>query len=126
MKKEGFALLLLFVIVSGSVMNLHYLRSLSGELTQCVAFVSAEAARGNWEEAETQASAALEHWSGSDKYTHIFIRHREIDAITEDFCGLLGAIRSRDPGELYAARLSLMLRLENLYEMERFKTGSIL
>ena len=107
-------------------MNLRYLKSLSGDLTQSVVSASAEAELGNWEKAEAQASAAMDRWTRSDKYTHVFIRHGEIDAITEDFCALLGAIRSRDTGELYASRLSLVSRLENLYEMERFKAGSIL
>ena len=126
MKKEGFALFLLIAIVFGSVINLHYLKSLSFELIQSVVSASAEADLGNWEEAEAQAAAAMGRWTGSDKYTHVFVRHGEIDAITEDFCAVLGAIRGRETGELYASRLSLVSRLENLYEMERFKAGSIL
>ena len=126
MKKEVFALLLLVGILTGSVLNLRYLKRFTHELNQCVLSVVSAAEEGDWTTAESRASDAMELWTEADKYTHVFIRHNEIDAVTEEFCSLLGATRSRDCGALYTAQLTLAARLDSLYEMERFKPGSIL
>lgn len=126
MKKEGFALLLLVAVLVGSALNLRYLKGLSGTLSQQVESVSSAAEQGDWETAENLALASMDLWTGTDKYTHIFIRHGEIDAITDDYCTLLGAIRNQDIGVLSTARLMLLNRFASLYEMERFKAGSIL
>ena len=61
-----------------------------------------------------------------DKYTHVFIRHGEIDAVTDAFCSLLGAIKSRDTSDIFMAQLTLHSRLNELVEMERVTPGSIL
>ncbi len=126
MKKEWFALLLLLSIILGSAMNLRFLRDFTEELGQDVADAADAGGREDWASAETLASAAMERWTGADKYTHVFIRHGEIDAVTDGFCSLLGAIRSHDRGSLYSAQIALRSRLYGLYEMERLKPGSIL
>ena len=126
MKKEWFALLLLIAIIFGAALNLRFLRSFTEELEQDVADAADAGEREDWETAETIASASMEYWTGADKYTHVFIRHGEIDAVTDGFCSLLGAIRSQDHGSLYSAQIALRSRLLGLYEMERLKPGSIL
>ena len=126
MKKEGFALLLLCGVILGSFLNLRYLRDFTGELGERVSEACMEAERENWIEAEETAAEAMDRWTGADKYTHIFIRHGEIDAVTDGFCTLMGAIRSRNGSSIYAAQLALRSRLAGLYEMERLLPGSIL
>ena len=125
MKKEWLALLILLGVILGSVLNLRYLKGFITELKEQVDAASAMADAGDWEAAERQAAAAMKHWVTADKYTHILIRHGEIDAVTDDFCALLGAIRSRDSGSIYPVQFSLQIRLSSLYEMERPKPGSI-
>ena len=126
MKKEWFALLLLLGIILGSVLNLRFLRSFTGELEQQVADAAAAGEQEEWDAAEEMAASAMEYWMQKDKYTHVFIRHGEVDAVTDGFCSLLGAIRSHDQGSLYSTQIALRSRLYGLYEMERLKPGSIL
>ena len=126
MKKEWFALLLLSGVILGSILNLRFLRGFTAELENRVTVACTEAEGGHWVQAEEQAAEAMARWTGSDKYTHVFIRHGEIDAVTDGFCTLIGAIRSRDPSTVYAARLALCSRLRGIYEMERLTPGSIL
>ncbi len=126
MKKEWFALLLLIAIIFGAAMNLRFLRSFTEKLELDVADAADAGDRKDWASAEMIASAAMECWTRADKYTHVFIRHGEIDAVTDGFCSLLGAIRSQDHGSLYSAQIALRSRLLGLYEMERLKPGSIL
>jgi hypothetical protein len=126
MKKEWFAAALLIGVILGSAFNLRHLKSITGKLDARVEEAVSAADSGNWTLAETLASGILQDWTRMDKYTHIFIRHGEIDAVTDGFCSLLGAMRSNEPGSLYAAQLALRCRLAELYEMERVTPGSIL
>ena len=126
MKKEGFALILLMAVILGSFLNLRYIRRFTGGLELEVREAWEAAQEEDWPLAEKRAAGSMERWTGADKYTHIFIRHGEIDAVTDGFCDLLGAVRSRDLSEVYAAQLALRCRLTGLYEMERLTPGSIL
>ena len=126
MKKEWLAVALLVSVILGSVLNLRFLKSFTLALDDRVSSAVSEAESGNWSNAEALAAEAMEAWTGMDKYTHVFIRHGEIDAVTDGFCSLLGTIRSRDSGSLYAAQLALRSRLAGLYGMERITPGSVL
>lgn len=126
MKKEWFAVALLVLVALGSFLNLRFLKTFTQELDEQVRYAVSEADSSRWANAENVAVEAMEAWTGMDKYTHIFIRHGSIDEVTDSFCALLGAIRSKDPASLFAAQLALRDRLMELYEMERVTPGSIL
>ena len=126
MKKEWLAVALLLSVTLGAVLNLHYLKSFTEELDDRVEEAVSQAEAGNWAAAEALTLDAVRDWTSMDKYTHVFIRHGEIDAVTDGFCSLLGTLRSQDPGSLFAAQLALRNRLAELYEMERLTPGSIL
>ena len=58
-------------------------------------------------------------------YTHIFIRHTDIDALTAAFCDYRGAIAGRETGEIYAVYLRLSTGIRSLQSMEKLSAGSI-
>ena len=126
MKKEWFAIALLICVVLGSVLNLRSLQAFTQTLDAQIEKAVIEADAENWTAAELLTEEAMREWEKKDKYTHVFIRHGEIDAVTDAFCALLGTIRSRDHATLFAAQLSLRNRIAELYEMERITPGSIL
>ena len=126
MKKELLALMLLLGVIWGSSENLRCLRRFTAELDRNVTSAVSEAEAEHWIDAEALAAHAMENWTDKELYTHIFIRHGEIDGVTDGFCTLLGAIRSQDKSAIYAAQLALRNRIAELYEMERVAPGSIL
>lgn len=126
MKKEWLAVAILICVTLGSVLNLRFLKSFTQELDAQIGRAVFEAESENWTTAENMAADAMRDWTGMDKYSHIFIRHGEIDAVTDAFCAFLGTLRSRDTATLFAAQLALRNRLAELYEMERVTPGSIL
>lgn len=126
MKKEWFAVILLLLVALSAVLNLRYLKSCTQRLDAQVAEAVSQADSGHWAAAEDLARSAMRNWSEMDRYTHIFIRHGIIDEVSNDFCSLLGTLRSKDAGSLFAAQLTLRSHLAELYEMERIKPGSIL
>ena len=126
MKKEGLAITIILCVILGSVLNLRYLTSLIHELDAQTNEAVSEAEEENWTTSEALASDVMMQWMKMDKYTHVFIRHGEIDAVTDAFCSLLGAIKSRDTSDIFMAQLTLHSRLNELVEMERVTPGSIL
>lgn len=126
MKKEGLAITIILFVILGSVLNLRYLKSLIHELDAQTNEAVSEAEAENWTISEALASDVMMQWMKMDKYTHVFIRHGEIDAVTDAFCSLLGAIKSRETSDIFMAQLTLHSRLNELVEMERVTPGSIL
>ena len=126
MKKEYLAFAIILSVILGSILNLHYLKSFTQELEGQISEAMSEAEAENWTAAEALASEAMKRWMKMDKYTHVFIRHGEIDAMTDAFCSLIGTVRSQDASAVYAAQLLLHCRLNELVEMERVTPGSIL
>lgn len=125
MKKAVFALFLLGLLVGVSLWNLLHLKALTEELTGGI-----ESARAYWlaedfESAENTLDRVLKRWLDSDGYTHIFIRHSEIDAASDIFYDLHRDILARDAEGAEANAEKLLYHLQSIYSMERLSMKSI-
>lgn len=124
MKREITALVLLILLFAGSLINIactdKIVYSLEDEAGR--AFLSAQ--NGDFDSAKSQLSAAAEHWLALDGYTHIFIRHTEIDSLTDAFFDFEAALND-DGGAYVGAYHKLMAHLESIRTMEHLKFGSI-
>ena len=125
MKKELVALLLLLLILAGNIWNQRRLDRLAAGLDRLTEEAFASARDGRWQEAEEAAGKAAQEWTKAGNYTHIFIRHTDIDALTAAFCDYRGAIAGRETGEIYAVYLRLNTGIRSLQSMERLSAGSI-
>ena len=125
MRKEALALLLLGTIGILSLWNLRHLDRLTAPLLKLTDEAFLETQAGNIVEAAEKARLAEEAWLGAGVYTHIFLRHPEVDGVTDAFCAFRGAIAGCDPGTVFGAYLSLRTRLSGIREMEQLRLGSI-
>ena len=125
MKKELFALALLLLILVGNVWNQHRLETLTSSLDTLVEEAYASARNGLWQQAAHAAQEAEAQWTDADLYTHIFIRHTDIDALTAAFCDCRGAIAGRDEGDILGSFLRLSAGLHSLLDMETLSAGSV-
>ena len=66
-----------------------------------------------------------EFTGGLEGYTHIFIRHSEIDSTTDAFFELMSDVRSGDAESAAGSYEKLLAHLSSLYTMERVTLGSI-
>ena len=126
MKRELGALILLLALFGAAAFNIRAADRLTDEIETHLGRSEKALLAGDRAYAETELEAALRIWRSAEHYTHIFIRHGEIDAVTDTFCSLLGAIKSRDTSDIFMAQLTLHSRLNELVEMERVTPGSIL
>ena len=125
MKKELVALALLLLILAGNLWNQRRLDDLSAALNEQVETAYAASCTGNWAAAEESAAQASEIWEQAGPYTHIFIRHTDVDALTAAFCDYRGAFAGRDSGEIFSSYLRLTAAITSLKNMERLSSGSI-
>lgn len=125
MKKELFAALLLALLFAGTLVNIKVNDSLMQKLDAEVKSAYEYAADGSWDEAERRLSEASSHWLSLDGYTHVFIRHSEIDATTQAFFSMMSDVCAKDQGALEGSYAMLHAQLRSLIGMEHISIGSI-
>lgn len=125
MKRELIAGAVLLLLALGSWWNLAYLRGFTGELTETLELSRAYCEAGRFELAEAELEKASDAWLAADGYTHIFIRHSEIDSTTDAFFELMSDVRSGDADSAAGSYEKLAAHLSSLYTMERVTLGSI-
>lgn len=125
MRKELVALALLLAILAGNIWNQHRLEVLTAGLDALVEEAYASARYGRWQQAAEAAQKAEKQWEDAGAYTHIFIRHTDIDALTSAFCDYRGALAGRDEGDILASYLNLTAGLRSLRAVEKLSAGSI-
>ncbi len=125
MKREIAAGAVLLLLAIGSWINLNYLEDFTGGLTEQLELSRAYCNSGQFELAEETLSKAADEWLDADGYTHIFIRHPEIDSTTDAFFELMSDVRSHDAESAAGSYEKLLAHLNSLYTMERVTLGSI-
>lgn len=125
MKKEIAALALLAALLSGGLYNTHYLRTFTGGLADTLNLSRAYCENGEYALALDLAREAEGAWHARELYAGIFIRHTEIDAVSDGFYSLLGELESDEPGAAKGLYAGLIAHIESLYDMERITLRSV-
>lgn len=122
MKKEAAAVVLLLLLIAGSCLNLKTLDALIYGIEDRLYLSQSEADAGNTDRAERELENAWKLWLDADGYTHIFIRHAEIDAISDAFCELLQTLPDGDAQPAYE---KLLYHLESVRDIEHLSLRSV-
>ena len=125
MKKAIFALGLLLGLTLLSLWNLRHLERLTDELTHGIVTVRQHCREENFDAAGDALDTALERWLSSDGYTHVFIRHSEIDAASDIFYDLRGDILAGDSEGAEADAEKLLYHLQSIRSMEQVSIKSV-
>ncbi len=125
MTREKWALLLLLALAAGSCWNIHAANKLCADIETRLCRVEAAARIENWDEAQAAIESAIERWESAEGYTHIFIRHPELDSCTDIFYDTFSTVLKKDSEELYAALEKLRYHIDSIAGMERPVPGNI-
>ncbi len=125
MKKELIAAVLLAVIFAGVMLNIRASEKIVSSLMSEVDAAYAQLKSGNSENAAETLDKAIEHWLTLDGYTHIFIRHSEINSTTEAFFQFRSDIGSGDADDAEGSYGLLSETLRSIMTMEQISLGSI-
>jgi len=124
-KREFAAVFVLAVIILLSIWNLNKIDSLTDRIIVLLSKSQTYADNLNTKEALKSLNDGLEIWLDADRYTHIFIRHSEIDSTTDAFFELKESLMGEDPISTRAAYEKLRYHIESIDEMEHPSLGSI-
>ena len=125
MKKEIAAAVILALVFIGVLVNIKVASNIILSLEEDVTAAYESAEKGDFDRAKPQLDAAVEHWMSLDGYTHIFIRHSEINSTTEAYFQLKSDIYAEDMGAVEGSYSLLMATLDSLMTMEQLSLGSI-
>ena len=125
MRKELAAAIILALLLTGVMVNIRVASNIILSLKEDVTAAYQCAEKGDFDRAKPQLDAAIEHWMSLDGYTHIFIRHSEINSTTEAFFQLKSDIYAEDMGAVEGSYGLLISTLDSLMTMEQLSFGSI-
>lgn len=125
MKKEFCAGTLVLLLFIGAIWNIFYLNRLADRLETHIDCSRQACTQEDFPTAERELRQSLEIWLQADGYTHIFIRHTEIDALSDAFYDLLGDLSSRDRAAAAGDYEKLLYHLESIVSMEHVTARSI-
>ena len=125
MKKELFTALLLMGIFTACLINISYIGKLTGEINELISQSMELADRGEWKAAAKSAETAVNLWHAHDAYTHIVIKHADIDSATDALHDLLAEIYSESCGNVNGTALKARYHFECIYNMEKISFGSV-
>lgn len=125
MRKELAAAIILALLLTGVMVNIRVASNIILSLKEDVTAAYQSAEKGDFDRAKPQLDAAIEHWMSFDGYTHIFIRHCEINSTTQAYFQLKSDIYAEDMGAAEGSYGLLMATLDSLMTMEQLSLGSI-
>ncbi len=124
MKRAAVAATLLAALLAASLWNIRCLDrftdSVLAELDRSEAMWSA----GDFAAAADALSQAKDKWDSKKAYTHVFIRHAEVDSVSDSFCELLSQLKTSDEGAAGGYE-KLRYHIRCINEMEHISLGSV-
>lgn len=124
-KREYAAVFVLTAMILLSMWNLNKIDSLTDSIIVLMSKSQTYADNLDSRAALRALNEGLELWLESDGYTHIFIRHSEIDSTTDAFYELKESLMGTDAISTRSAYEKLRYHLESIDRMEHVSLGSI-
>lgn len=125
MKKEIIIGCFLIIMLGVSLVNIHYLNKLTDNVTQLIEQAENYAFEGNWNQSEKKAEEASNLWSNSETYTHLVLRHSEVESATDAIYGFLEQVYAKEQGALKGAAQAAVAHMKSISSIEQIKFGSI-
>lgn len=125
MKKEIAAAALLLLLFAGVLINIRVVEVIFSSLIDEVDAAYESLENGDIRTASEQLDASVEHWLMLDGYTHIFIRHSEINSTTDAFYGFKSDLVTGDAAAAAGSYALLKETLGSLITMEQLSLGSV-
>lgn len=125
-KRDYIAIGVLAVLLALSVYNLASIDALTGDIGIALSKSQSAAEKLDFKSAREYLNAGLELWLDADEYTHIFLRHPELDSTSDAFYELEEVLLQEDLTACAAAYGKLRYHLNSIDSMEHLSLGSIL
>ena len=97
MKREAVAAGLLFLLLLGTVLHLHFTDSLIAAVERGLNRAEQAARAGDYKAALRALESAHSLWNKHRSYAQAFFRHPDLDALQDAFSSLEQLLRQEDP-----------------------------
>lgn len=124
MREKG-AIALLTILIALSYWNIRAVDNLSRDIMAQLEICESRFFNGDSAGAEAAISKALDRWLAAEGYTHIFIRHPEIDSCTDAFYDAAEAVAADDEAAVCAQLEKLRYHIDSIAGMERLSLGNV-
>jgi len=125
MKKEIIAFIVLVLVFSASLINVHFLTKLTGGIVTLVEETERFVREEDWASARLSAEKALAKWEERHPYTHAVLRQTELESITSILSDLIKEIYAEDTGSAKGAARAAIARVKSVASVERVTLGNI-
>ena len=125
MKRELAAAALLLLLILTAVWAIRQTDFLTAQIGLSLDRSERAARRGDFGLAQTAAENALALWRDARGFTSVFLRHPDLDGITDAFFDLQEILQERDKQALEAGYGRLRYHLETLDWMEHLSLGTL-
>ena len=126
MRKEAAAALGLILLLVIAQWNIRAVDRLTGQILTRLERSEQALEAGSPGVARRELDTALELWLSADGYTHIFLRHAEIDAASDAFYELHEKLNEAAPESCSPVYDKLRYHLESIAAMEHVSLRSVL
>jgi len=125
MKREIIAAALLLSLLGLSIFNVHYMGKKTAILADEIDKAQTLFMDGDTVGAATCIENSLQGWLGWESYSHIMLRHSEIDSLTDAYYALLDEVQSGNevPEAAFGA---LTEKLRDIVGKEGMSVGALL
>ncbi|MCL2401557.1 MAG: DUF4363 family protein [Oscillospiraceae bacterium] len=124
MKKEFIALLSLILLISVSMVNIHFLTKITTDIAGLVEETDKYIRTENWEKARESAGKAQRKWDRHDAYIHMVLRQTEIESVRSSLSELSKALISESDTAKGAARAAIS-QMKSVASIERIRLRNI-
>ena len=125
MKKEIFSICLLVFLLTATLLNIRGVRAVTDELKEYVTVCAEYISLDDWLQAERYAQLAKKLWDEKDTYTHMVLRHSEIDTVSDALYDFTGDVYERNAEASRAGAEKIIYHLDSICDMERVRFGSV-
>ena len=116
---------MLAVMLVTSLINIRSIEKLTNEISDIVSQSAEAAKKEDWLNAEVNIRRAETMWNEKDGYTHIVLRHTEIDTVSDALYDLIKAIYENSSETAAAEAEKVLYHLDSISRMEQLRLGSI-
>lgn len=124
MKKEIIAVISLILLFIGAACNILQIRKISNSMSDHIQNAAHACNTNQFDVGEQLLNNALTLWLNNDNYTHIFIRHSEVDATTDAIYDAISAVRDKSQSSIYEIS-KIQYHIDSIYAMEKITFKSV-
>ncbi len=125
MKKAIAAGVLLALLFAAAGWNIRRVNRFTDEMVAQVELSRDFCREGNLSAAASALNAAMDRWREAEPWTHIFIRHGELDAVSDAFFDVLIQLGAGDADAAEGAYERLEENLRCIDDLEQLSLGTV-